>query len=175
MYVRKLNESDLNLRVTWMNHPKVYSSMHLNLPVSLENTLKWYHLNVNNNARIDLVFEDIEDQPIAMGGLTSIDPFIRKAELYIFVNPDSQAKGIGTRVTSLLCKYAFEILSLHKVYLYTNETNIAAQRIYEKNGFKLEGRLRDELYVNERYETRLYYGLLFKDFKALESQLIFVG
>lgn len=175
MQIRKLNESDLNLRVSWMNHPKVYSFMHFNLPVSLENTRKWYQLNINNNNRVDLVIDDFEGKPVAMGGFTSIVSSTRKAELYIFVNPDMQAKGIGTRVTSLLCKYAFEILNLHKVYLYTNETNIAAQRIYEKNGFKLEGRLRDELYLNERYEARLYYGLLFKDFKTLESQLIFVG
>ena len=175
MYIRRLNESDLSLRVRWMNHPKIYLSMHLDLPISLENTRKWYQVNINNSTRVDLVFEDSEGEPIAMGGFTAISSWTRKAELYIFVNPDLQTRGIGTRVITLLCKYAFEILNLHKIYLYTNETNVAAQKVYEKNGFKLEGRLRDELYVNERYETRLYYGLLLNDFKALESQLIFMG
>ena len=83
----------------------------------------------------------------------------RKAELYIFVNPFAHSKGIGTKATRLLCKYAFENLKLKKVFLVTNQTNLPAQKVYEKVGFKLEGMLRKEALVNGMLEDRFYYGI----------------
>ncbi len=160
MIIRKLSKEDLSMRVNWMNNPKVYSSMHFDLPVKLENTEKWFESNKTKNNRADMIF--VEDGGVvAMGGLTSIQQNLMKAELYIFVNPDIQKSGIGTKATKLLCKYGFENLGLNKIYLETNEDNYAAQRVYEKCGFKLEGRLRNEYKtVDGKFLCRLYYGLL---------------
>ncbi|MEE0947362.1 MAG: GNAT family protein [Bacteroidales bacterium] len=158
MNIRTITENDLPLRVKWMNHPKIYTSMHYDIPVLLENTLSWYKKNKENPNRIDVVFED-NCEILAMGGLTGIDTISKKAELYIFVNPFAHSKGIGTESTRLLCKYAFENLNLKKVFLVTNETNLSAQKVYEKVGFKLEGRLRKEVLVNGMLEDRFYYGI----------------
>lgn len=158
MIIRRITENDLSLRVEWMNHPNIYSSMHYDIPVVLENTLSWFKRNLENNNRVDVVFEE-DGKIVAMGGLTGIDSLTNKAELYIFVNPFQQSKGIGTNATKLLCKYGFENLSLKKIYLVTNESNVSAQKVYEKVGFKLEGKLRKETIVNNIIEDRFYYGI----------------
>lgn len=158
MIIRHITEDDLRIRVSWMNDPKVYSSMHYTIPVLLDNTIAWYNNICQNSSRSDFVFE-VDNEVVAMGGLTSIDTSLKKAELYIFVCPYIQSKGTGTQATYLLCKYGFETLGLDKIYLVTNESNIPAQRVYEKVGFKLEGRLRKEVIVNKVVEDRLYYGL----------------
>lgn len=163
MLIRKIEKSDLQLRVDWMNNPKIYSSMHFDLPVLLENTIRWFEKNQSNDHRSDVCFVDNEEI-VAFGGLTSIDQILKKAELYIFVNPDSQKKGIGTHATKLLCQYGFEELGLHKIYLLTNENNTAAIRVYQKCGFVLEGRHRDEFLMEDRYMDRLYFGLLKTEF-----------
>ena len=96
-----------------------------------------------------------------MGGLTSIDRTVGKAELYIFVNPELLGKGIGTKATRKLCQYGFSELGLEKIYLYTDKGNVAAQKVYEKVGFRLEGTLRNEILTRTGHITdRLYYGLL---------------
>lgn len=164
MKIRKLCETDLVVRVDWMNNPKVYKNMHFLPPISMDNTKKWYEMNINNNKRFDAAFEDNEGQIVAFGGLTNIDYTVRKAEFYIFVNPELQGKGIGSVATRLLCMYGFEILQLHKIYLYTNSSNIIAKKTYEKVGFVLEGIHREENILAERYEDRLYYGLLAREF-----------
>ena len=157
--IRKLQENDLSCRVAWMNHPKVYSTMHYTTPITLEGTQKWFEKIINDKSRCDMVFEH-DDKVIAMGGLTGIDTQLKKAELYIFVGPEFQSKGYGKKATMLLCCYGFEFLSLNKIYLFTNESNIGARKIYEKAGFSLEGRLRSENISTHGYEDRLYYGLL---------------
>lgn len=164
MKIRKIELSDLRARVDWMNNPMVYKTMHFVPPISLENTKKWFESNLSNNKRFDAAFEDEDGQLVAFGGLTNIDYTVRKAEFYIFVNPNMQGKGIGTAATRMLCKYGFDVLQLHKIYLFTNGSNIGAKKTYEKVGFVLEGVHREENIIAEKYEDRHYYGLLVKDF-----------
>lgn len=175
MQIRKISESDLEQRVKWMNNPKVYKTMHFVPPISLENTKRWYEGNRNNANRFDAAFIDDEGAPLAFGGLTNIDYSVRKAEFYIFVNPEMQGKGIGTKATYLLLKYGFEVLQLHKVYLFTNASNTGAKKTYEKVGFKLEGIHREENIIDEKYEDRLYYGFLAKDFDSGKEELKLAG
>lgn len=160
MLIRKIRLEDLEERVKWMNHPKVYSSMHFSVPVMIENTITWFHQNINNQNRSDVVFTN-NDKLIAFGGLTSIEKATGMAELYIFVDPFSQNKGLGTIATSMLCEWGFKKLNLRKIYLYTNEENIPAIKVYQKCGFVLEGRHRAE-YINDRgeFKDRLYMGLM---------------
>ena len=159
MIVRKLAEEDLLIRVEWMNHPKVYESMHFEIPILLEKTKIWFENNKSKGIRTDLVFEE-NGLVVAMGGLTNINKDVSKAELYVFVCPTLQKSGVGTSATKLLCQYGFEKLSLNKIYLETNEDNLAARRVYEKCGFKVEGVHRGEYKTKEGiYKDRIYYGL----------------
>lgn len=158
-----------------MNNPAVYKNMHFTPPISLEKTIEWHSRNQNNNTRFDVAFEDEAGNIVAMGGLTAIDYSVRKAEFYIFVNPKRQREGIGTKATYLLCKYGFEILQLHKIYLYTNSTNQAARKTYEKVGFTLEGTHRCEMINCDKYEDRLYYGLICHEFDRDKYILDFIG
>lgn len=173
MKIRRLSEEDLKCRVDWMNNPRVYKNMHFTPPILLEKTIEWYRKNLFNDKRQDLVFEDDNGQMLAMGGLTGIDYSVRKAEFYIFVNPELLGRGIGTEATKLLCKYGFDVLHLHKIYLFANASNIGASKTYAKVGFKLEGIHRDEMICNEIYEDRLYYGLLASEFEKIDTPIIF--
>lgn len=175
MKIRLLASSDLSTRVKWMNNPAVYKTMHFIPPISLEKTIQWHSKNVNNSSRCDMVFEDEDGKLVAMGGLTSIDYSVKKAEFYIFVNPDRQKQGIGSEATYLLCKYGFDVLQLHKIYLYTNASNVGARRTYEKIGFTLEGVHRNEMIADERYEDRLYYGIIATELPNDRYELKFSG
>lgn len=160
MKIRRLQKEDLQTRVEWMNNEKVYSSMHFSVPVVMENTVRWFENNIGNEKRADVAFEE-DGEIVAFGGLTGVDPTLKKAELYIFVNPNIQAKGYGTKATMQLCEYGFNELGLHKIYLETNSDNYGAQKVYERCGFKLEGTLRHEyLTKDSEWKDRLYYGKL---------------
>lgn len=160
MLLRLINLKDLIQRVNWMNDPRVYSSMHFNVPILLENTIQWYNNNIGNNKRVDVAFE-VDKQLVAMGGLTNINNTTKMAELYIFVNPNLQRGGIGTKATKLLCRMGFDRCNLEKIYLLTNENNVLARKVYERCGFTLEGRLRKEFVADDGTRLdRLYYGLI---------------
>jgi RimJ/RimL family protein N-acetyltransferase len=58
-------------------------------------------------------------------------------------------------------------MGLNKIFLITNEDNIAAQKVYEKCGFVKEGQLRNEYKTSEGiFMDRIYYGLLKSEWNA---------
>lgn len=157
---------DIPIRVSWINDLRINENMSFELPATIEKTLIWYKKNLNNSSRIDLtVLED--DTIVSMGGYTTINKVNSNAEFYIMVNPEMFGLGFGSKVSMWLFNYAFVELKLNKIYLYTNENNIAAYKIYEKYGFKREGILREQKYKDGNYINRLFYGLLKSEWEIL--------
>ena len=166
MEIRKLEKEDLETRVLWMNNPKIYSSMHFEIPILFNKTIQWYENNVGNDNRFDVTL--LEDGVIvAFGGFTSINREIGKAETYLFADPFHLHVGIGTQAKKLICNFGFEQLGLNKLYFITNEDNFASIRVNEKCGFKLEGRLRQEYVRGDKRLDRLYFGLLREEWEKL--------
>lgn len=160
MEIRKLQESDLPTRVEWMNNPSIYRGMHFELPITLEKTIQWFHNNICNTNRVDLVVHDV-GSIVAFCGITHIDPILHKGESYTFVHPEKHGKGLGKMSRIMLLDYAFKELKLNKVYCFTNEDNVPSWKLSESLGFKLEGRMRMEYMTPEGVlKDCFYHGLL---------------
>ena len=69
MIIRKIQKDDLVTRVEWMNNPRIYSSMHYDIPVLLENTISWWENNQTKNNRTDVVIIENEDIVAMAGGV----------------------------------------------------------------------------------------------------------
>ncbi|MGG5502305.1 GNAT family N-acetyltransferase [Myroides odoratimimus] len=165
---KRFSEADIAIRVDWINNPLIHETMFFDVPASIENTVKWFNANISNKSRIDFSFFDDNDVCIAMGGFTSITKEHQNAEFYVMVNPIQQGKGIGQNVSKWMYNYAFSILNLNKIYLYTNDNNVAAYRIYEKCGFQLEGILRNHKWKKGKFQNRRFYGLLRSEWEVVE-------
>lgn len=171
MELRVLTLEDLPQRVRWMNNPKVYGSMHFDVPVLIDKTIDWFNRNQQRNNRVDCAFWGVDGKIVAFGGITSIDKEIGKGETYIFTDPETRHKGIGTDAMVLLCKYGFETLSLNKLYAYTNEDNVASIRLHQKVGYEIEGRLRQEyIDTNGILKDRFYLGYLKQNYLKYKDE-----
>ena len=79
-------------------------------------------------------------------------------------NPNYHGKGIGTEVVRLVLKIAFEDLKLHKVFLEVVADNIPAIRIYEKNGFIVEGSIKNKYCKNNQFQDFLIMSILLRNY-----------
>src|SRR5699024_7422545 len=130
---------------------------------TLGKTLQWYNAINESVEREDFVFI-YNNKEVGMGGLVKISQKNMNCELYMYMDPSFQGKGLGFESCYNLCQYAFNSLSLKKIFLYTFSENIKANKLYEKIGFKLEGILRQHTYKDGSLRNRNIYGLLKNEF-----------
>jgi diamine N-acetyltransferase len=167
---RRLEASDLPLRVDWFNHPAVRSQIMLESPISLASTQRWLNDNLLNDRRIDFAFEQSQPQRVdvvCMTGLVSIDYKHRRAELYIVVAPTLTGQGIGSQALRWTCNYAFGELALNRIYLYTLNDNVRARAFYERHGFRCEGVMRQHSLHQGVFVDRYIHGLLRQEWEEL--------
>ena len=72
-------------------------------------------------------------------------------------------RGFGTEITRLVLGYAFDAVGLHRVELEVYAFNPRAQRVYEKCGFRVEGRRREALLWDGERVDVLDMGILRTD------------
>ncbi len=85
--------------------------------------------------------------------LVEIDHVHRRAEFQIIIIPEHQGKGLASRATKLAMDYGFNVLNLYKLYLIVDKENPKALHIYTKLGFRVEGELIHEFFINGEYRN----------------------
>jgi RimJ/RimL family protein N-acetyltransferase len=77
----------------------------------------------------------------------------------IIGDPAYHDRGYGTEASTLLLGYAFAVLGYHKINLDFFEYNARANAMYEKLGFVLEGRRRENHWSRGRFWDDILMGL----------------
>lgn len=158
LILQELNENDLMYRVNLLNDERISPFLNVSQSFTLNKTKKWFFKIKDDKSRIDFVFLNDNDK-IGMGGLTNISIDNSRCQLYMYLDPNFQGRGFGYEFCIALCYYAFQVLNLNKVFLYTFTSNIRANKLYEKVGFKLEGVLSEHTYKRGVPRDRNIYGL----------------
>lgn len=146
----------------WVNQSELARQVTRCLPVSEIEHQQWYEASVK---RSDAVFFSVTSkatqQYLGNVWLWGIAPVHRSAELRILLGrSDEQNRGCGTEACRLLLKFAFEQLNLNKVFLYVLADNAAARKAFSKSGFSEEGVLKEEFYLDGRYQDALRMSIL---------------
>ena len=68
-----------------------------------------------------------------------------------------------------MLKHGFKELNLNRIFLRVYEINLRGIRSYEKAGFKQEGRLRQDRFMDGKYIDVLLMSVLRSEWKEVES------
>lgn len=94
------------------------------------------------------------------------------------LNPDYQHKGYGFEAAFAYLNYLFEQMNARRVYMYTEETNVACQKLCEKLGARKEGLFLEFIsFVTDAnghpiYVNTLQYAILRKEWEARQSRKV---
>jgi ribosomal-protein-serine acetyltransferase len=99
-------------------------------------------------------------------GLVNIDLRNRWAEIGYWMDARAQGRGIITRACRALIDYAFGDLKLNRVVIRCAEGNYKSRAVPERLGFTLEGRLRQTIWLYDRFWDAMMYGMLADEWKA---------
>ena len=107
-----------------------------------------------------------DDQLIGIIGLVPNDT-CEDAWLYIALyEPDYLGKGYGSDGMKLIMQFGFVELNLRRISLGLNGYNERALRTYQKAGFQLEGRSRQDVIKDGKRYDGLFMGILREEWLA---------
>ncbi|MGI8333718.1 GNAT family N-acetyltransferase [Actinomadura scrupuli] len=162
MRLRAVEPSDAETLWRWHSDPEVMRWMNDGYPPSLAHlTKRLAERTPDSFERVMLFVETAEGRPIGIVVLRDTEPETGAAELDIYLGEkDTWGQGYATDAMRVICRYGFEKMRLHRIWLTVVAENAAARRVYEKVGFLEEGRMRDAFRRDGRWHDLIVMGLL---------------
>jgi RimJ/RimL family protein N-acetyltransferase len=159
-------EDDAAQLFQWQNDPDIRDlTKGFRFPVQMDNVKEWLKSIRDQNSKSRTIFAiRVANKFAGTVQLNSIDPYQRKAMFGIMIgDPEQRGKGVGYMATSLMLDYAFNGLDFRRVGLEVIEPN-PAKHLYERLGFKIEGKIREDYYSDGKSIDTLLYGILRSEF-----------
>jgi len=174
--LRAIKESDIDDRYSY-GRPKEFAYMcggnrddTVEFPPR-EEWENWYQHNLKrSDDKISWMIE-YESKCIGSAGLHHISFSDHNATFAIGIWVTSlYSKGIGVEATNMVLKFAFEVMKLHRVELKVLDYNKRGIRCYERCGFRQEGILRENAYIEGEYHSDIIMSILDYEYhKLVES------
>lgn len=124
----------------------------------IEKNRQWYKTRNEQLDRLDLAIVDkTTNKIVGEVVFNEYDDNANKVNFRILIGSNGRNKGFGSEATALFLKYGFDILKFHKIELQVFSFNPRGEHVYIKNGFVLEGILREDFkYEGEYIDYKLY-------------------
>ncbi|MEG3081826.1 UDP-4-amino-4,6-dideoxy-N-acetyl-beta-L-altrosamine N-acetyltransferase [Halomonas sp. 5021] len=156
--LRPLQKSDLELVLSWRNHPNVRRFMYTQHEISAEEHREWFDRTRDDQNRYQMIFEQ-QDQPTGFVNFNIVDPQGKRANWGFYLSPEASA-GSGRLLGITALNYAFEHLYLHKVCGEALAYNMPSIRFHERLGFTREAILREHHFDGIKYHDVIGFGML---------------
>ncbi len=171
--LRAWEMADVEPRMRWWNDEQVTRLLGpWNYPVTrAEQERQIEAASGPDPATKSFAIETAEGELIGETGIRAINWMSRKAEFFITIgNQNFWGKGYGTDAVKLVMRLAFDKVNLNRLWLTVLAHNLRAIRCYEKCGFKREGLLRQESFVDGAWHDVILMGALHEDYQRIASR-----
>lgn len=170
IYLRPLFEEDIHLLMLWTNDPEVRLFLNRGFPTMEAEEKEWIeYLHKNKGCNIVLMICLIEgDKPIGTMGLHGINQKDGTATTGALIGEKEYwGKRFGTESKMILLNHAFNTLNLRKVCSSVLAFNKRSRRYNDKCGYRIEGTLKKQYFVNGRYVDEVLMAVFKDDFMPL--------
>ncbi len=160
--LRAFKDSDIWTLHKWINDPEIIKFTNSFRPIDENEQREWFQSIYKNKNQFVFGIEHIETSKlIGTCGLYEFDQISRKAELRMKIGDTTEwGKGYGKLALEELIKFGFNDLNIHRIWLKVFEDNLAAIKIYSNSGFELEGKMKEDVFIQGKYKNVLLMGIL---------------
>jgi RimJ/RimL family protein N-acetyltransferase len=158
--LRPVEEKDLPLIHDLFNDPRVQRTLGITWLQPHAGTREWWEGSRGNPNTAPFAIETIAGEAVGVCSLEDIHAASRSAVLGIWIGSSHWDRGYGTDAVRTLCRFGFAEMNLQRIGLAVYDVNPRGLRVYEKVGFKAEGRRRKGMFLDGRYVDVVVMGLL---------------
>ncbi|MDD2418696.1 MAG: GNAT family protein [Oscillospiraceae bacterium] len=170
--LRKLRDTDTIYMFEWIKDPHANLFLRFDPDKISIDMVREFIDNANDMPNSEhLAIADQDDMYLGMVSLRNIDRENRNAEFEIALRRCAVGRGVDNFGIKAMLGKAFSDYGLNKVYINIVSRNLLAKDLYERCGFKCEGRLKKHLLVNGKYRDLLCYSILKEEYEKLCEDL----
>ena len=174
VYLRPLQGTDLNqCYLDWLNDPEVTRYLEPGtFPTTLQDLEEIYRSATNSRSQVLLaIAESKSGRHIGNVKLGPIHWVHRSAKLEVLIADRRHwDQDIGTEAIRLAVEYGFCRLNLRRINLEVCAEYEPAIRCYERVGFRVEGRMREDFFLGGEFKDRVWMALLRSEYRARRAQ-----
>ncbi len=167
--LRPVEDEDAVVFHRWFNDPEVTHFLGANAfpAVSMAQERLFIERLRDDRGRRAFVIALKDGTAIGNCTLRNFDWTARSCEVGIAIGEKQHwGKGYGGEALEMLQEMAFNNLNLHKLWLTCAAYNERGLRAYRRIGFREDGRLRDERFVDGRYHDTVVMSILEHEWRA---------
>jgi RimJ/RimL family protein N-acetyltransferase len=165
--LRALVHADLETLRTYINDPEVLAFSNAYRPITDTQQEAWWRSVTGDSSVYWFGIEDVERSAlVGTCCLVDVDWISRQAELRIRIGDKAAwGRSIGRAACAQLLEFGFQHLNLERIWLRVFAPNTRALKLYESQGFVVEGRLRRAWTLRGVTDDVIVMGLLRAEWK----------
>lgn len=165
--LRAIERGDLDQLRAWRNRPEYRRYFREYRELNDDQQRRWYETAVNGDpsTRMFSIVELANDRLLGACGLCYINWVDRNADFSLYIGADDLYidDRFATDAARVLIRYGFDELNLHRLWSEIYDFDHAKQRLFDRLGFRLDGRHRQTHWSEGSWHDSLFYGLLRDD------------
>jgi RimJ/RimL family protein N-acetyltransferase len=165
-----VEESDLERMRALRNDPFTWTHLTDATLIDAEAQHEWFRGLQKFADRKYLVLFDSDHDFIGGARMVQIDRLNRSILVGTDIVCGLRGRGHGRKALELLKRDCFDFLNMHRVSLLVLDSNDKARRLYERQGFKVEGRYREAVFCDGRYQDYVVLSVLEQEYRAAAGE-----
>ena len=178
LYLRPFAEEDLPAMLRWINDPEVSKGLNRCHPLSMEAEREWFkdmNLNLDKEPVLGVVLKG-DDHLIGSMGLHRINARDRTAVTgTVLGEKEHWGQGYAPEAKMLFLDIAFRSFNLRKVKSTIWSFNERSVRYNKKCGYREEGRLEREGFIDGEYRDQILLSVFREDWLPLWEEFVESG
>ncbi len=154
--LRAVEPADLDVMYDLENDPTMWDVSSFTVPYShyvLRQYIEQSQCDVFADKQLRLMIARRTDgRVIGTIDLTDFIPLHGRAAVGIAIHQDFRQQGYAAEALELLCRYAFDFLSLKQLYAHIPAHNEASLKLFAHCGFVPSGRLKDWILTEDSFK-----------------------
>lgn len=159
--------------VDWLNNPNVNCALETRFKEQTLDSVREFvdHIRKSKDSYLFAIILNENGRHIGNTKIGPIDFNHMFGDVSYFIGEtDFWKKGLATEAVSLITRFAFKHLGMHKCMAGVYASNKGSCRVLEKVGYRQEGRITAQYKSHNGWEDHIIYGLLNEEFNVINEQ-----
>jgi len=142
---------DIDIVKGWINDERISVGNCPRFPICTYEQEMWYQDVYKDKTKKKMIISTKEGEKVGMVSLGRIDYKNQNSEIGIYIMPDHQQKGYAKEAISLLLRFSFNEMNMHKIYALICNYNKPSLELFKSLEFIHESTNKEIEFINGKF------------------------